>query len=162
VIDPRLRNLRFAAVLAAFPLLGGFKCIKYDAPEVPPDAAPQPDSDGTPTPGVDGAVKPPFVPAVACADDGVAKLTVENYAYNIVCGCKEDSGLKCTVPAGTTVVWTFADSEQHNITSIANAFGMSPNLLAGQFTYTFTTAGTYDYGCSIHGADMAGYSIVAE
>jgi plastocyanin len=148
----RLPHFRQLALLGLIPALAGFKCIKYEAPAEQPDAQV---SSAAPDSGV-------FVAATACEQPGTAQLNIANYSYNIVCGCAESKGLKCTVPAGTTVVWTFADSEQHNITSIANVFGMSPDLLAGQFSYTFSTPGTYGYGCSIHGPDMAGYSIVAE
>ena len=55
-----------------------------------------------------------------------------------------------TVPAGTTVTWTFDDSTQHTVTANDNSF-MSSALGSGQtFTHTFSAAGTTAYHCSIH------------
>jgi plastocyanin len=58
------------------------------------------------------------------------------------------------VVAGTTVTWTNKDSVGHTVTS-----GTRPNkdgkfdgqLGAGStFSFTFTTAGTYQYFCTVH------------
>ena len=159
------RSSRIVVALALVPALGGYKCIKYDAPIVAPDGGTvisSPDDAGTP--GSDGSagVDAGFVPATACMHANTAQIIVQNFEYDIACGCAESSGMKCTVPVGTTVAWIFADSEEHNVTSVAGSFGMSPDTLSGQFQYQFTTAGTFGYGCSIHGAAMAGYSVVAE
>ena len=94
-----------------------------------------------------------------CDEPNTARLRVENFAFNIQCGCQETTGKKCTVPLGTTVHWQFADSTSHNITS---TFGMSADTMSGTFTYTFTTAGAFKYGCAIHSLDMSGYQIVVE
>ncbi len=68
-----------------------------------------------------------------------------------------------TVKAGTTVTWTNNDSVPHNVVSASDASTgasttdtfASGNLTQGQtFSYTFDTAGTYYYECSIH-ASMA-------
>lgn len=101
-----------------------------------------------------------IAPAVACPNPGTAQLTVQNFAYNIECGCIETEGRICTVAAGTVVRWSFADSEEHNITSLLAAFGISEDMLSGQFEHSFADAGEFGYGCSIHPNDMSGYSIV--
>jgi plastocyanin len=55
-----------------------------------------------------------------------------------------------TVPVGTTVQWTNHDEETHTVTSTTGSFG-SPGLdLDETYTYTFTTPGTYPYGCDLH------------
>jgi len=58
------------------------------------------------------------------------------------------------VAVGTTVTWTNKDSTGHTVTS-----GTRPNKdgkfdgqlpASGTFSFTFTTAGTYQYFCTIH------------
>lgn len=54
-----------------------------------------------------------------------------------------------TVPTGATVTWVNSDSSDHTVTANNGEFG-SGNLATGQeYTYTFTTAGTYDYYCQV-------------
>jgi plastocyanin len=161
------KSHRLVVALALVPALGGWKCIKYDAPAAGADAGvvtgTSHDDAGTPGSGSDSSpVDAGFVPATACMHANTAQIIVQNFEFDIACGCAEASGMHCTVPVGTTVTWLFADSEEHNVTSIAGSFGMSPDELSGQFQYQFTTAGSFGYGCSIHGAAMAGYSIVAQ
>jgi hypothetical protein len=95
-----------------------------------------------------------------CERPGEARVSVEGYAYHILCGCVEVEGSMCTIAPRTTVVWTFADSAQHNVTSVLDRFGASGDLLAGEFSHLFSEPGEYRYGCSIHAADMSGYRIV--
>lgn len=55
-----------------------------------------------------------------------------------------------TVRAGTTVTWINRDEEPHTVAASDGAFH-SPGLGTGaSFTHTFSTAGTFDYVCSIH------------
>jgi len=62
------------------------------------------------------------------------------------------------VTAGTKVTWTNNDSMGHTVVS-ANLF-QSPTLnQGGEFSFTFTTPGTYNYNCSIH-PSMTGKVIV--
>jgi plastocyanin len=55
-----------------------------------------------------------------------------------------------TVKAGTTVVWTNHDDVEHTVTASDNSFGSSSIPTEGQFSYTFSTPGTYTYFCAIH------------
>ena len=55
-----------------------------------------------------------------------------------------------TVPVGTTVRWTNHDEETHTVTSSNGSFGSLGLDLDETFTYTFTTPGTYPYGCDLH------------
>jgi plastocyanin len=132
-----------AALVLLLPFLMATKCVDYEK-------APTTAADGAADAGGVAAGKP-------CDQPGQARLKAENFSYKIQCGCRETSGKRCTVPLGTTINWQFADSTNHNITS---TFGMSADTLAGAFTYTFTTAGTFKYGCSIHSLDMSGYEVV--
>ena len=62
-----------------------------------------------------------------------------------------------TVTVGTTVVWTNNDSVPHQIKS--DTFNSNPLSQGQTFSFTFQTAGTYDYSCAIHPA-MHGQIIV--
>ncbi len=55
-----------------------------------------------------------------------------------------------TVAAGSTVVWTNDDSIQHDVAF--DGGGIASRTLGHNdtFSYTFPTAGTYPYICSIH------------
>ena len=59
-----------------------------------------------------------------------------------------------TVPVGTTVVWKNKDSVAHTVVSNTGLFYGTLNV-GGNFSYTFTKAGDYEYNCDIH-AGMAG------
>ena len=65
-----------------------------------------------------------------------------------------------TVPVGTAVTWTQQDSTVHNVTGTGTSTFKSGNLTKGQtFTFTFSTAGTFTYMCTIH-PNMRGTVIV--
>jgi len=62
-----------------------------------------------------------------------------------------------TVPAGTAVTWKNADSTLHTVTSGSAESGQSGTVfdssyMAGgkTFQWTFSTAGTFDYYCTLH------------
>ena len=56
-----------------------------------------------------------------------------------------------TVTAGTTVTWTNKDDIPHGIAATENAFKRSAAMdTDGTYSFTFTTAGTYQYFCYIH------------
>jgi plastocyanin len=55
-----------------------------------------------------------------------------------------------TVPVGTTVTWTNRDDTLHTVTEANRRFA-SPGLdPGGVFSYTFASAGSYTYFCSLH------------
>jgi amicyanin len=68
-----------------------------------------------------------------------------------------------TVPLGTTVTWTNEDTAPHDVqTSAGPATLDSPLLDQGEeWSYTFTTPGTYDYYCTVH-PDMVARVVVEE
>ena len=82
-----------------------------------------------------------------------------------------DSAYSVTVPAGTTVTWTYTDTEcdlvvpcpGHNVT-FKDVVGKTVKQEgAVLLTRTFTTPGTYDYFCSIHQAfGMTGTVVVQQ
>jgi plastocyanin len=62
-----------------------------------------------------------------------------------------------TVPAGSTVSWKNADSTLHTVTSGSAETGVSGTefdssyMAAGKtFQHTFSSAGTFDYYCTLH------------
>lgn len=75
-------------------------------------------------------------------------VSIQNFAFN------PDS---ITVKAGTTVTWQNNDSATHTVVIGTLA---SPDLAPGDsYQHTFSTAGTYQYHCSIH-PTMTGTVIV--
>jgi plastocyanin len=54
-----------------------------------------------------------------------------------------------TINVGGSVTWINYDAENHQPTQDDNAWGneLSPN---GQYTRTYTTAGTFPYHCELH------------
>lgn len=77
-----------------------------------------------------------------------------------------------TVPAGTTVTWSWdtcsggGDPYGGGETCVSHSVAMddgsfsSSTQSAGSFTHQFATAGTYTYHCAVHGAAMSGKIIV--
>jgi len=56
-----------------------------------------------------------------------------------------------SVAPGATVTWTWAPGDTlHQIAFVDNAPG-SPKQNTGTFQRTFSTAGTYNYYCTVHG-----------
>jgi plastocyanin len=80
-------------------------------------------------------------------------ITMANYAF---------SPASETISAGDSVTWTNTDQAPHDVTVTSGPVAIhSPTITTGQsWTYTFTTAGTYAYICSIH-PDMHATLVVA-
>jgi plastocyanin len=95
----------------------------------------------TPVPPAALATLPPPKPAHPVDTSGGPSVSIEN--FNIV-------PATLTVPAGTTVVWTNHDDVEHTVTASDNGFTSPAIQTDGQFSYTFTTPGTYSYFCAIH------------
>jgi len=57
---------------------------------------------------------------------------------------------RVTVKAGTTVIWTNQDDIPHVVASSTKAFKSKTLDTDDKFSFTFTTAGTYEYFCSLH------------
>jgi plastocyanin len=79
-----------------------------------------------------------------------ASVSIKNFAFNPT---------PLNVKVGTKVVWTNNDTVPHQIKS---ATFNSTALSSGQtFSFTFSTAGTYNYSCAIH-PSMHGQIIVSQ
>ena len=63
-----------------------------------------------------------------------------------------------SVAVGGTVTWTWGGQNAHNVTFSSGP--NSPTQVSGTFARVFTTAGLYDYECTIHGPAMSGTILV--
>jgi plastocyanin len=64
-----------------------------------------------------------------------------------------------TVAAGTTITWTNKDAIAHTVTSNTNLFNSGSLASNKTFSFTFATAGTYSYYCSIHPSMVASVTV---
>lgn len=66
---------------------------------------------------------------------------------------------RVTVPAGSAVTWQWnSGGVAHNVTFTDGT--TSGTKSSGSYQRTFSTAGSYDYQCTIHGASMSGSVVV--
>jgi len=77
-------------------------------------------------------------------------VQISNFAFN---------PSSMSVAKGTTVTWTNNDNTAHTITSTTGAFDSGRLQTGASWSFTFNTAGTYDYICSIH-TSMKGQIVV--
>jgi len=68
-----------------------------------------------------------------------------------------------TIDTGDSVTWTNNDGASHTATSTSGPVSFDSGGISGGGTYTFsfTTAGTYDYRCDIHTSMTASITVVA-
>jgi plastocyanin len=84
------------------------------------------------------------------AEDAAVKI--ENFTF---------APQRVTVKAGTTITWTNQDDIPHAVASATKAFRSKTLDTDDKFSFTFTTAGTYQYFCSLH-PHMTGTIVVEE
>jgi plastocyanin len=67
-----------------------------------------------------------------------------------------------TLAAGGTMTWTWAAASiGHSVQSTgAPSFTSSVTQTSGTYSFKFTTAGTYQYDCAVHGSSMSGTIVV--
>ena len=68
-------------------------------------------------------------------------VTIANFAF---------SPATLTINVGSKVTWTNTDSVTHTVTSNNGVFDSGDLAPNATFSYTFNTAGTFVYHCSIH------------
>jgi len=103
-----------------------------------PKSTPVPAPKPTPAP----APKPTPAPAPKTTPTPVRlSVSIANFAF---------SPSTISVKAGTTVTWTNKDSVPHTATSDTGAFDSGTLLQGKSFSFTFKTAGTFSYHCSVH------------
>jgi plastocyanin len=66
-----------------------------------------------------------------------------------------------TVAPGTTVTWVNNETMPHTVVDLNKGFRSKTLVKDAKFSFTFTTAGDYDYLCSIH-PNMKGKVIVKQ
>jgi plastocyanin len=96
----------------------------------------------------------PQVPTPTPAANSAANVTVNisNYTY---------LPTEMTVPVGTTVTWTNHDDDAHTITAAGDSKLFDSGEIGKDetFQFTFTSAGTYNYLCTVHD-NMSGVVVV--
>lgn len=75
-------------------------------------------------------------------------VTIENLAFN---------PRSITVKQGATVTWTNRDTTTHTVSGYG--FVSGPIAPGASYSHTFSTAGTYEYICTIH-PSMVGIVVV--
>ena len=80
---------------------------------------------------------------------GPNQVFVQNFAF---------TPKALTVAKGTKVTWVFKDSTSHTVTGDG---GLSSSELhsGGTYAFTFNTAGTFNYMCSIHPSMKASVTV---
>ena len=79
------------------------------------------------------------MPAAVSIVNNASSLTTNAYAPNPI-----------DVAAGTTVTWTNNDTKTHDSTATDGSWGSGAIAPGGQFSRTFSTAGSFPYHCTLH------------
>lgn len=79
-----------------------------------------------------------FGPSAWAAD---AEVKIDNFTF---------SPPTLTIKAGTTVTWKNEDDIPHTVASVTKAFKSKALDTDDSYSFTFATAGTYAYFCSLH------------
>ena len=86
--------------------------------------------------------------AVAAQEENV--VTIDNFSF---------TAPELTVPVGTTVKWVNHDDIPHTVVDAKKAFRSKPLDTDDSYSFTFASAGTFDYFCGLH-PKMVGKIIV--
>ncbi len=88
--------------------------------------------------------------AAARPQSAATEIKIDNFTF---------APAELKVPVGTTVTWTNRDDIPHTVVSSEKAFKSKVMDTDEKYAFTFATAGTYTYFCSIH-PKMTGKVIV--
>ena len=77
----------------------------------------------------------------ASAHVAETEVKIDNFAF---------APQRVVVKAGTTVIWINEDDIPHTVASSAKLFKSNALDTKDKFSFTFTTAGAYEYFCSLH------------
>ena len=59
------------------------------------------------------------------------------------------------------MTWTWGGAPNHGVQSLSSpSFTSSAIMTIGTYSFTFNTAGTYQYDCAVHGLAMTGTIVV--
>jgi plastocyanin len=67
-----------------------------------------------------------------------------------------------TINVGDTVQWNFIGELPHTVSASDASFDSGGPQTAGTFSFTFNTAGTFNYLCGVHGQAMSGSVVVQQ
>jgi plastocyanin len=84
------------------------------------------------------------------AEDAKAKVTIDNFTF---------APAELTISAGTTVTWDNHDDIPHSVVEKNKLFRSKALDTDESYSFTFTSAGTFDYFCGLH-PHMVGKIIV--
>jgi len=79
--------------------------------------------------------------AAAQSKSAPADVTIDNFSF---------SPAELKVPVGATVTWTNHDDIPHTVVSTDKVFKSKVMDTNEQYSFTFASAGTFTYFCSIH------------
>uniref|UniRef100_A0AAU2A5V4 Cupredoxin family copper-binding protein n=1 Tax=Streptomyces sp. NBC_00093 TaxID=2975649 RepID=A0AAU2A5V4_9ACTN len=101
-------------------------------------------------------------PAAAAAEVRQAAAAAPDQQIDIM-NNKFGDGKQLVVEVGETVRWTNHDSVPHTVTTTKGPKKFDSGTLAqgDSWSYTFTTAGTYEYYCAVHPDMVASVKVVA-
>ena len=77
----------------------------------------------------------------ASAHVAETEVKIDNFAF---------APQRVVVKAGTTVIWINDDDIPHTLASSTKLFKSNALDTKDKFSFTFTTAGAYEYFCSLH------------
>jgi amicyanin len=77
----------------------------------------------------------------AVAAEDANSVTIDNFSF---------TAPELTVAVGTTVKWVNHDDIPHNVVATNKAFRSKPLDTDDSYSFTFASAGTYDYFCGLH------------
>ena len=86
----------------------------------------------------------------AAAQDATNVITIDNFTF---------SPKELTIAVGTTVKWVNHDDIPHLVVEKKTTFRSKALDTDDSYSYTFTSAGTFDYFCGLH-PHMVGQVIV--
>lgn len=116
------------------------------SPVATPAPTASPTARSTPRPTLPPATRPPATrppatrPPATSAPSAVAAKIVD-FGF---------SPTTLTVTVGTTVTWTNTGQVDHTVTANGGAFASGTLSPGASFSFTFRTAGTFAYHCTIH------------
>lgn len=88
--------------------------------------------------------------SVGCGDDNPIDPGGNNTTNQISVRDNFFSPTATTVSASTTVTWTWAGSNQHNVTFDNTNLGASSTITTGTYQKLFSAAGSFGYRCTVH------------
>jgi plastocyanin len=97
--------------------------------------------------------------ATTTTSAGTGTATGSGTTVQVIMNNRSYDPATVTIKAGDTVTWVNQDAPQHDVVADNGEFKSDLFDKGGTFSFTFSTAGTYPYHCSIH-PGMTGTVIV--